>query len=88
MATTGLIPWAWRDSLDEWLYVLRWTTAKAREASRGLFVARAVFSVVHGLFLILRCLAIWWGVDWLMAALADPQQSGQMLTRLALLAGA
>ena len=53
----------------------------------ALFVARAVFSVVHGLFVILRCLAVWWGVDWLMAALEDPRQSGQMLTRLALLAG-
>ena len=88
MTTTGLIPRSLRDSLDEWLYVLRWTTAKSREASPALFVARALFSVVHGLFVILRCLAIWWGVDWLMAALEDPQQSGQMLIRLALLAGA
>ena len=87
MTTTGFLPPSFRDSMDEWLYVLRWTTAKSREASPALFVARAVFSVVHGLFVILRCLAIWWGVDWLMAALEDPQQSGQMLTRLALLAG-
>ena len=87
MMATGLIPRSFRDNLDEWLYVLRWTTAKSREASPALFVARAVFSVIHGLFVILRCLAIWWGVDWLMAALEDPQQSGQMLTRLALLAG-
>ena len=88
MTTTGLIPRSLRNSLDECLYVLRWTTAKSREASPALFVARALFSVVHGLFVILRCLAIWWGVDWLMAALEDPQQSGQMLIRLALLAGA
>ena len=73
--------------MDEWLYVLRWTTAKSRQASPALFVARAVFSVIHGLFVILRCVAIWWGVDWLMAAIEDPRQSGQMLTRLALLAG-
>ena len=73
--------------MDEWLYVLRWTTAKSREASPALFVARAVFSVIHGLFVVLRCLAIWWGVDWLMTALESPQQSRQMLTRLALLAG-
>ena len=84
---TGLIPRSLRDSLDEWLYVLRWTTAKSREASPALFVARAVFSVVHGLFVILRCLAIWWGVDWLMAAIEEPEQSQEMLTRLALLAG-
>ncbi len=87
MTTTGIIPRAFRDSLDEWLYVLRWTTAKSREASPALFAARAVFSVVHGLFVVLRCLAVWWGVDWLMAALEEPQQSQQMLTRLALLAG-
>ncbi len=79
MTTTRLLP--------RWLYVMRWTTAKSREASPALFVARAVFSVIHGLFVVLRCLAIWWGVDWLMAAIEDPRQSGQMLTRLALLAG-
>ena len=87
MTTTGLLPQSFRDNLAEWLYVMRWTTAKSREASPALFVARAVFSVSHGLFVILRCLAIWWGVDWLMAALEDPRQSQQMLTRLALLAG-
>ncbi len=74
-------------TMDEWLYVIRWTTAKSREASPALFVARAVFSVIHGLFVILRCAAIWWGVDWLMAAIEEPQQSEQVLTRLALLAG-
>ncbi len=87
MMATGLIPRSFRDNLDEWLYVLRWTTAKSREASPALFVARAVFSVVHGLFVILRCLAIWWGVDWLMAAIEEPELSQEMLTRLALLAG-
>ena len=74
-------------TMDEWLYVIRWTTRKSREASPALFVARAVFSVIHGLFVILRCVAIWWGVDWLMAAIEEPQQSEQVLTRLALLAG-
>ena len=74
-------------TMDEWLYVIRWTTRKSREASPALFVARAVFSVIHGLFVILRCVAIWWGVDWLMAAIEEPQQSEQLLTRLALLAG-
>ncbi len=74
-------------TMDEWLYVIRWTTRKSREASPALFVARAVFSVIHGLFVILRCAAIWWGVDWLMAAIEEPQQSEQVLTRLALLAG-
>ena len=67
--------------------MIRWTTAKSREASPALFVARAVFSVIHGLFVILRCAAILWGVDWLMAAIEEPQQSEQVLTRLALLAG-
>ena len=85
--TTTRQPRSFRDKLDEWLYVIRWTTAKSREASPALFVARAVFSVIHGLFVILRCVAIWWGVDWLMAAIEEPQQSEQMLTRLALLAG-
>ena len=87
MTTTRLLPRSLGNQMDEWLYVMRWTTAKSREASPALFVARAVFSVIHGLFVILRCLAIWWGVDWLMAAIEDPRQSGQMLTRLALLAG-
>ena len=87
MTTTRLLPRSFRNQMDEWLYVMRWTTAKSREASPALFVARAVFSVIHGLFVVLRCLAIWWGVDWLMAALEDPQQSREMLTRLALLAG-
>jgi len=81
------LPQSFRDQIDEWLYVMRWTTKKSREASPSLFVARAVFSVVQGLFVILRCVAIWWGVDWLMVALEAPQQSEQMLTRLALLAG-
>ena len=80
-------PQSFRDQIDEWLYVMRWTTKKSREASPALFVARAVFSAVQGLFVILRCVAIWWGVDWLMVALETPQQSEQMLTRLALLAG-
>ncbi|MDE2735632.1 MAG: ABC transporter ATP-binding protein [Gemmatimonadota bacterium] len=85
--TTIRLPQSFKDKIDEWLYVMRWTTSKSREASPALFVARAVFSVVQGLFVILRCVAIWWGVDWLMVALEDPQQSEQMLTRLALLAG-
>ncbi len=85
--TTTKLPQSFRDQIDEWLYVMRWTTNKSREASPALFVARAVFSVVQGLFVILRCIAIWWGVDWLMVALEDPQQSESMLTRLALLAG-
>ncbi|MCY3669380.1 MAG: ABC transporter ATP-binding protein [Gemmatimonadetes bacterium] len=85
--TTIRLPQSFKDKIDEWLYVMRWTTSKSREASPVLFVARAVFSVVQGLFVILRCVAIWWGVDWLMVALEDPQQSEQMLTRLALLAG-
>ena len=85
--TTIKLPQSFRDKIDEWLYVMRWTTQKSREASPTLFVARAVFSVVRGLFVILRCAAIWWGVDWLMVALEAPQQSEQMLTRLALLAG-
>ena len=85
--TTIKLPQSFRDQIDEWLYVMRWTTNKSREASPALFVARAVFSVVQGLFVILRCIAIWWGVDWLMVALEDPQQSESMLTRLALLAG-
>ena len=85
--TTIRLPQSFRDQIDEWLYVMRWTTKKSREASPSLFVARAVFSVVQGLFVILRCVAIWWGVDWLMVALEAPQQSEQMLTRLALLAG-
>ena len=85
--TTIKLPQSFRDQIDEWLYVMRWTTKKSREASPALFVARAVFSAVQGLFVILRCVAIWWGVDWLMVALEDPQQSEQMLTRLALLAG-
>ena len=85
--TTIKLPQSFRDQIDEWLYVMRWTTNKSREASPSLFVARAVFSVVQGLFVILRCVAIWWGVDWLMVALEAPQQSEQMLTRLALLAG-
>ena len=85
--TTIKLPQSFRDQIGEWLYVMRWTTNKSREASPALFVARAVFSVVQGLFIILRCVAIWWGVDWLMVALEDPQQSEQMLTRLALLAG-
>ena len=86
MTTIKLLQ-SFRDQIDEWLYVMRWTTNKSREASPALFVARAVFSVVQGLFVILRCVAIWWGVDWLMVALETPQQSEQMLTRLALLAG-
>ena len=85
--TTIKLPQSFRDQIDEWLYVMRWTTNKSREASPALFVARAVFSVIRGLFVILRCVAIWWGVDWLMVALKDPQQSEQMLTRLVLLAG-
>ena len=85
--TTIKLPQSFRNQIDEWLYVMRWTTKKSREASPALFVARAVFSVVQGLFIILRCVAIWWGVDWLMVALEDPQQSEQILTRLALLAG-
>ena len=85
--TTIKLPQSFRGKIDEWLYVMRWTTNKSREASPALFVARAVFSAVQGLFAILRCVAIWWGVDWLMVALEDPQQSEQMLTRLALLAG-
>ena len=85
--TTIKLPQSFRDQIGEWLYVMRWTTNKSREASPALFVARAVFSVVQGLFVILRCVAIWWGVDWLMVALEAPQQSEQMLTRLALLAG-
>ena len=80
-------PQSYRNRMDEWLYVMRWTTLKSREASPALFAARAVFSVVQGLFVILCCVAVWWGVDWLMAALESPQQSEQMLTRLALLAG-
>ena len=43
MTTTGLLPQSFRDNLAEWLYVMRWTTAKSREASPALFVARAVF---------------------------------------------
>ena len=82
--TTIKLPQSFRDQIDEWLYVMRWTTNKSREASPVLFVARAVFSAVQGLFVILRCVAIWWGVDWLMVALEAPQQSEQMLTRLAL----
>ena len=85
--TTIKLPQSFKNKIDEWLYVMRWTTNKSREASPALFVARAVFSAVQGLFAILRCVAIWWGVDWLMVALEDPQQSEQMLTRLALLAG-
>ena len=85
--TTIKLPQSFRNQIDEWLYVMRWTTNKSREASPALFVARAAFSVVQGLFAILRCVAIWWGVDWLMVALEAPQQSEQMLTRLALLAG-
>ena len=85
--TTIKLPQSFRNQIDEWLYVMRWTTKKSREASPALFVARAVFSAVQGLFVILRCIAIWWGVGWLMVALEDPQQSEQMLTRLALLAG-
>ena len=85
--TTIRLPQSFKNKIDEWLYVMRWTTNKSREASPALFVARAVFSAVQGLFAILRCVAIWWGVDWLMVALEDPQQSEQMLTRLALLAG-
>ena len=85
--TTIKLPQSFKDQIGEWLYVMRWTTSKSREASPALFVARAVFSVVQGLFVILRCVAIWWGVDWLMVALEAPQQSEQMLTRLALLAG-
>ena len=85
--TTIKLPQSFRGKIDEWLYVMRWTTNKSREASPALFVARAVFSAVQGLFAILRCVAIWWGVDWLMVALEAPQQSEQMLTRLALLAG-
>ena len=85
--TTIKLPQSFRDQIGEWLYVMRWTTNKSREASPVLFVARAVFSAVQGLFVILRCVAIWWGVDWLMVALETPQQSEQMLTRLALLAG-
>ena len=80
-------PQSFRNKMDEWLYVMRWTTRKSREASPPLFVARAVFSVVRGLFVILCCVAVWWGVDWLMAALESPQQSEQMLIRLALMAG-
>ncbi len=86
MATIKL-PQSFRGKIDEWLYVMRWTTKKSREASPALFVARAVYSAIQGLWVILRCVAIWWGVDWLMVALEDPQQSEQMLTRLALLAG-
>ena len=85
--TTIKLPQSFRDQIDEWLYVMRWTTNKSREASPALFVARAVFSVVQGLFVILRCVAVWWGVDWLMMVLEAPQQNEQMLTRLALLAG-
>ena len=85
--TTIKLPQSFRDQIDEWLYVMRWTTNKSREASPALFVARAVFSVVQGLFVILRCVAVWWGVDWLMVVLEAPQQNEQMLTRLALLAG-
>ena len=85
--TTIKLPQSFRDQIHEWLYVMRWTTKKSREASPALFVVRAAFSAIQGLFVILRCVAIWWGVDWLMVALESPQQSEQMLTRLALLAG-
>lgn len=85
--TTIKLPQSFRDQIGEWLYVMRWTTKKSREASPALFVVRAAFSAIQGLFVILRCVAIWWGVDWLMAALESPQESEQMLTRLALLAG-
>ena len=73
--TTIKPPQSFRDQIGEWLYVMRWTTNKSREASPVLFVARAIFSAVQGLFIILRCVAIWWGVDWLMVALEAPQQS-------------
>lgn len=85
--TTIKLPQSFRDQIHEWLYVMRWTTKKSREASPALFVVRAAFSAIQGLFVILRCVAIWWGVDWLMAALESPQESEQMLTRLVLLAG-
>ena len=85
--TTIKLPQSFRDQIGEWLYVMRWTTKKSREASPALFVVRAAFSAIQGLFVILRCVAIWWGVDWLMAALESPQESEQMLTRLVLLAG-
>ena len=41
-------PQSFRNKMDEWLYVMGWTTRKSREASPPLFAARAVFSVVQG----------------------------------------